>query len=151
MTGVPERSATTIIIQILPKFITLQLQKILGLNTIILISLSWSSKGIGNRHGNEKERLQDVFPAVGGHAAGPCVGAWLSTLLTLEPAEAPEELESLFQDREFTQRSPLSKGTEKPKGRMQAKCKTPSQPPQNRFVYPFTEVLSCCPVTSALP
>lgn len=64
MTGVPERSATTINIQILPKFIVSQLQKILGLNVIILISLSWSPKGIGNRHGNERERLQGVFPAV---------------------------------------------------------------------------------------
>lgn len=72
--------------------------------------------------------------------AGTCVGTWLSTLLTLE---APEEPESLFQDREFTQSIPVLKGTEKPKRRSQTKCEFPSQPPQNRLVYPFTEILSC--------
>lgn len=75
--------------------------------------------------------------------AGPCVGIRISTLLTLQSAGAPEEPESLFRDREFTQRIPLLKGTQKPKRRLQTKCKTPSQPSQNRFVYPFTEILSC--------
>lgn len=139
MASVPGRSATTINVQILPKYIVSQLQKILCLNLIILVSLSWSPKGIGNWHGNEGERLQCIFPAV----AGPCVGTRLSTLPTLEPAEAPGEPKSLFKDREFTQRIPLFKGTEKPKRRLQTNCETLSQPPQNRFVYPFTEILSC--------
>lgn len=48
--------------------------------------------------------------------AGPCVGTRLSTLQFLKPAEAAEEPESLFQDREFIQRIPQFKGTENKKG-----------------------------------